>query len=365
MKRVLCILSGMNVGGAETFLMKIYRNLDRSKYQMDFCVNIFEEGFYDKEIISMGGKIFHIPSKSDNIKEFKRQLSDIIRIEEYCSVLRVTSNTMGFMDLKIAKKAGANICIARSSNSNDPAGVKAKIAHTLGRFLYSKYVDVKIAPSDLAAKYTFGKKAYKNGEVKILHNALDLNIYKFDRTARESIRKEFEILDSEVLCGHIGRFSEQKNHGYLIDIFYTLYKNNPNYKLLLVGKGELEESIWQKCNDLGLTKNVIFAGVRSDIPAILSAMDIFVFPSLYEGMPNTVVEAQAVGLPCIISNTITKEADISEKISYMSIDVEPTVWAKNIEEISLERYNAYEKFLSKHYDISGTVNDFVKYVFED
>ena len=125
----------MNAGGAETFLMKIYRQLDKSKYQMDFCVNIFEEGFYDNEIEQMGGKIFHIPSKSDDLKDFKRQLFDIVKSNKYEYVLRITSNTMGFLDLRIAKKAGARVCAARSSNSNDPGGVSVRVAHILGRLL--------------------------------------------------------------------------------------------------------------------------------------------------------------------------------------------------------------------------------------
>lgn len=364
MKRVLCILSCMNAGGAETFLMKIYRQLDRTKYQMDFCVNIFEEGFYDKEIIKMGGRIFHIPSKSDNLKEFKRQLTTIIKDEHYESVLRITSNTMGFLDLKVAKKAGAKVCAARSSNSNDPAGLKAKIAHRLGRFLYGKYVDVKIAPSDLAAIYTFGERAYKNGEVKILHNALDLNIYKYDSEGRKRIRAEFGIKESEILCGHVGRFSPQKNHDFLIDIFSELCKERSNYKLLLVGNGELEEKIRDKCSDRGLQDKVIFAGVRSDIPALLSAMDIFVFPSLYEGMPNTVIEAQATGLPCVISDTITREADITGLVKYCSIKSDPDNWVLVINDIlHNKRLDTKKQIIDCRYDISGVTTDFVKLIF--
>ena len=365
MKRVLCILSCMNAGGAETFLMKIYRQLDRTKYQMDFCVNIFEEGFYDKEIIKMGGRIFHIPSKSDNLKEFKRQLTTIIKEDHYESVLRITSNTMGFLDLKVAKKAGAKVCAARSSNSNDPAGIKAKVAHRLGRILYGKYVDVKIAPSDLAAIYTFGEQSYKNGEVIILHNALDLDVYKFEPEERKRIRSEFGVKESEILCGHVGRFSPQKNHDFLIDIFSELCKERSNYKLLLVGNGELEEKIREKCSDKGLQDKVIFAGVRSDIPAILSAMDVFVFPSLYEGMPNTVIEAQATGLPCVISDTITKEADVTGLVKYVSLS-DMKCWISTIKNmLNMPRRNMSELMNSKGYGISYVVHQFEQVIFCD
>ena len=179
MKRLLCLISGMNTGGAETFLMKLYRNLDRTKYQMDFCVNIKEEGFYDKEIKALGGRMFYVPPKSAGVGEFKKRLTELIKKEKYDYVLRVTSNAAGFMDLMVAKKAGAKICSARSSNSSDGTGLKAKIVHRVSRALYGRYVDVKFAPSDLAAEYTFGKGAVEKGKASLLHNAVDLEVYKY------------------------------------------------------------------------------------------------------------------------------------------------------------------------------------------
>lgn len=362
MKRVLCILSCMNAGGAETFLMKIYRNIDRTKYQMDFCVNIFEEGFYDKEITEMGGRIFHIPAKSDNLKEFKRQLTSIIKDEHYESVLRITSNTMGFLDLKVAKKAGAKVCAARSSNSNDPAGIKAKIAHRLGRILYGKYVDVKIAPSDLAAIYTFGDRAYKNGEVKILHNALDLNIYKYDSEGRNKIREEFGIGEKYVI-GHVGRFEKQKNHQFLIRVFKEVKKRNHKAVLLLVGEGPEKQNIMSQVKSMGLSNSVIFAGIRKDIPAILSAMDVFAFPSLYEGMPNTVIEAQACGLDCVVSDSITRTVNITGKVLFKSIKY-INEWVPLLSEKTNFTKDETEQLIRDAcYDIRDVTKTFVEYIF--
>lgn len=363
MKRLLCLISGMNSGGAETFLMKLYRKIDRSKYQMDFCVNIKEEGFYDKEIESLGGKIYHIPSKSENLKEFKSQLTEIIKKEKYEYVLRITSNTMGFMDLKVAKNAGAKVCIARSSNSNDAEGVKTKIVHILGRILYSKYVDIKIAPSDLAAIYTFGKKAYERNAVHILKNAVDLDIFRYDSKNRESIRMEFGISDKDIVYGHIGRFSKQKNHVFLINIFADICRNKSNVRLLLVGTGELEDDIYKQCRQLGIEDKVIFAGVRTDISAILSAMDVFVFPSLYEGMPNTVIEAQATGLPCIISDTITKQAAITELISYVPLSDKKKWTDKMLFIPSVPRTDMSIKLETAGYSINEVITKFVQLIF--
>jgi glycosyltransferase involved in cell wall biosynthesis len=350
----------MNAGGAETFLMKIYRNIDRTRYQMDFCINIKEKCFYEDEILDMGGRIYRIPSKSENLKEFKSRLAAIIKNEGYDHVLRITSSAMGFMDLKIAKKAGAHICCARSSNASDGGGLKAWAVHRLGRFLYNKYVDVKIAPSDLAAQYTFGRKEHLSGKVSMLHNAVDLNTFHYNEISRRSVRKEFGISDNVKVVGHIGRFAEQKNHMFLANIFKAVHDKDPNTILLLVGDGALKSVFVKKINELGLSESVVFAGVRSDIPEMLSAMDVFVFPSFYEGMPNTVIEAQATGLPCVISDTITREADITGIVEYASLDLSAEEWANLImPKFIMNRRDTKDDFCRNGYDIGSVAQDFV------
>lgn len=364
MKRLLCILSGMNAGGAETFLMKIYRNIDRTLYQMDFCINVKEKCFYEDEISKLGGIIYRIPSKSENLSEFKKQLSSIIKENRYDRVFRITSSAMGFMDLKIARKAGAEMCIARSSNSSDGKGLKSKIMHSLGKMLYARNIDVKIAPSDLAASYTFGNRAYKNGEVKILHNAIDLDIYKFDSDVREEIRESFNIDAKTNVIGHIGRFSQQKNHSFLLDVFKSYNDRVPDSVLMLVGCGELESQIKKKAGALGILDKIIFTGVRSDVPALLSAMDVFVFPSFYEGMPNTVIEAQATGLPCIIADTITKEADVTGLVKYLPIG-DADLWSDAVLQAEIKiRKTPSEEFYSQKYDIKSVAEQFVQLIFK-
>ena len=367
MKRLLCILSNMNTGGAETFLMKLYRRLDKEKYQLDFCINVKEKCYYEDEIIRLGGRIFRIPSKSENLEQFKKDLRALIKNEKYEYVLRITSTAMGFMDMKIAKKAGANICTFRSSNSSDGASFKAKAAHTIGRILYDRYVDVRIAPSDLAARHTFGERAYKDGSVHILHNGVDLNIFKYDPDHRESIRNEFGISKDAFVVGHIGRFMVQKNHNFLLDVFSEIKKKDENALLLLVGgNGELENDVKNKVIELGIEKNVIFAGIRSDIPKLLSAMDVFVFPSLYEGMPNTVIEAQATGLPCVIADTITKEADITGLVKYNSRDLSDKEWSESVfsqVDNFKDRKTRVEDFISGGYMIENVVEEFCRICF--
>ena len=366
MKRLLCLLSSMNAGGAETFLMKVYRALDRSQYQLDFCINVKEKCFYEDEITALGGRIFRIPAKSEDLQGFKSGLSEIVKREGYDHVLRITSSTMGFMDLQVAKKAGAAVCCARSSNASDGGSLKSKVAHIMGRLLYQKYVDVAFAPSDLAAIYTFGKKNYESGRVKILHNAVDLSVFSYDEEARHKIREELSIPEGATVLGHVGRFMEQKNHAFLADIFKSIHDKHPNTVLLLVGDGPLRPAFEQKITELGLREQVIFAGIRSDVPKLLSAMDVFVFPSFYEGMPNTVIEAQATGLPCVIADTITREADITGLVTYVPLSVGADGWRDAVEpKLTLPRRDTKEDFYHHRYDIRSVAEDFVHIVWAD
>ena len=363
MKRLLCILSGMNAGGAETFLMKVYRQMDKTRYQMDFCINVPDKCFYEDEIISLDGKIYRIPSKSENAARFAKALGDLVREEKYEYVLRITSNAAGFWDLKIAKDAGAKVCIARSSNSSDGEGWKAKLVHLACGLLYRSYADVKIAPSDLAAEYTFGKKAVQQGLVHTLHNAIDLDAYRFRQEDRESVQKELG-LEGKLVIGHVGRFNRQKNHLFLLEIFREILTLQENAVLVLVGKGELEQQIRERANELGIADKLVFTGVRSDVPRLLSAMDVFVFPSFYEGMPNTVIEAQATGLPCIISDTITKEANITGLVKYLPLSLPGAAWAqKAVDASSICRKDTRQDFIDHKYDIQSAAREFVRLCF--
>jgi glycosyltransferase involved in cell wall biosynthesis len=355
----------MNAGGAETFLMKLYRNLDRTRYQMDFCINVPDKCFYEDEILSMGGRIFRIPSKSEDMKGFARGLTDVIRKEGYESVLRITSSTMGLYDLKVAKKAGDKRLLARSSNSSDGGSLKAKLAHLIGKVLYRKYVTCAFAPSDLAAKYTFGEKAYRDGKVFILPNAVDLNVFSFSEEKRKAIREEFGIAENTKVIGHVGRFMAQKNHTFLAEIFKEMLALEEDSVLFLVGNGELQEKFEAKAKEIGIFDRVIFAGLRSDVPDLLSAMDVFVFPSLYEGMPNTVIEAQATGLPCVIADTITKEAKITDLVQHLPLE-KPEIWADTaLKAVYAERTDTTEELIQKGYEISSSAEKFVKLVFQD
>ena len=363
MKRILCIVGSMNAGGAETFLMKIYRKLDHKKYQMDFCVSKSEKGFYDDEISNMGGRIIHTVPKSKNPITSFVSIYNIVKKYNYKYIMRVSQHSLSALELLAAKLAGAEVLVYRSSNSSTMGGGISNVLHKMFRFLPRLIANVKIAPSLPASEFMFGEKLTKRGEVIFLKNGIPLNEFTYSIEARKKIRDEINIKD-QLLIGHIGRFSHQKNHEKLVKIFYEVKKYKKDAHLMLVGTGELEVSIKNLIHSLKLDDSVHFMGVRKDIPDLLSAMDVFVFPSLFEGMPNVIIEAQANGVPCVISDTITSEVKICENMRQLPLD-KSSDWIKAIVSAGRKSSNENQDHLKSYgYDIEQVVQVFTNTIFE-
>lgn len=359
-QRLLCIVSNMDTGGAETFLMKMYRQLDRNRYQMDFVVSGDGRGYYEDEIEQLGGIVYRITRKTKNFVAFRRELAAAVRDDGCPCVLRIGSDALSAIDLWVAKRAGARRLALRSSNASDGKGSLGMFLQKAFRRLLTSVADVKIAPSDLAAAYTFGPKAVSNGEVHYLHNALDLNAYTFSPENRSATRAELGIDTDALVVGHVGRFAPQKNHGFLIEVFAELLKAHPDARLVLVGQGELEGEVRAKAKAFGVLDDIVFAGVRPDVPALLSAFDVLALPSLYEGMPNVVIEAQAAGLACAVSDTVTRQADVTGLVEYLPID-DPTAWTKALESAAtMERLDTRTAMTAAGYDISSEAKKFVE-----
>lgn len=352
-KRLLCIVNTINVGGAETFLMKIYRALDKTKYQMDFYCMSLEKGYYEKEIKDLGGKVYYAVPKSKNwIKSFFT-LKNVVKENKYECVMRVSQHSLAAVDLIAAKMGGAKTLVQRSSNSNTASKV-GRLLHDVFKWLPMTIPNIKIAPSTEAAEHTFGKNCISKEDAFIVRNAIPLEKFLFNQDKRYEVQKEFKI-EGKFVVGHVGRFDTQKNHNYLIDVFSEIVKRHNNSVLLLTGKGPLENDIRKKIEALNLTDKVLFTGVRSDVPDIMMAMDVFIFPSFYEGMPNTVIEAQGTGLPCLISDTITRESDITGNVKYLSINDSAKGWAERAVYYleGYERGNVQKEFVEKGYDITS------------
>ena len=293
MIRVLHVVNIMNRAGLETMIMNLYRNIDRTKVQFDFLTHNTNSGDYDDEIKELGGRIFTVASRRLGIMKNRRQLMEFFKKHTEYKIIHVHVSSLSYITpLKIATKANVPTRVIHSHSSRPPKGSIHKVLHMFNQRKINKYATNYFACSDVAAMWLYGNGLYYKLDIKLINNSINAMEYSFDTKIRERIRKELDI-SNKLVVGHIGRFQEPKNHKFLIDIFKKIHNFYPNSALMLLGNGELEDEIRRKVKKLGLEKSVMFMGVRSDVPNLLQAMDIFVFPSLYEGLPLTLVEAQA------------------------------------------------------------------------
>lgn len=359
MKRILCILSSLNAGGAETFLMKIDRALPTDEYRLDFVVSQ-GGGCYTQEVLDRGGRIYEIPKRTEDFLGAFRGIRAIVKENNYDTVLKLGENSLAVADLIAAKQGGAKNLALRSCNAPTGLSIKMRCIHNLLKPLLNSVATVKLAPSRLAADFMFGKSC----DVTLLNNGVDLDFFHFDAQGRELVREELG-LNNKLVVGHIGRFNKQKNHRYLLEVFREISNLRSDAVLVLVGVGEDHDLIVGWISELGLEERVILTGQRFDIPQVLSAMDVFVFPSLFEGMPNTVIEAQATGLPCVIADTITREADITGLVHYLPLSDKPEDWAKKtLEVLSETRQNTSSDFIANGYDIKEVAVKLLKLISE-
>lgn len=348
--RILHVLAGMNRGGAEAFVMNIYRNIDRTKVQFDFILFRQEECEFNNEIRNLGGKIYWVPRyNGKNHFKFKKTWNNFLKEHPEYKIIHGHVRSTASIYLKIANKHGLTT-IAHSHNTSSGKGVDAVVKNVL-QYPIRIIANYCFACSKSAGEWLFGKK----NNFHVLNNAIDTAKFIFNDKIRDEKRKELNI-KNKLVIGNVGRFHIQKNHTFLIDVFKEIHDKNEDAVLLLVGDGELRSSIEKKIKILKLVDNVILTGVRSDIPELLQAMDVFVFPSLFEGLGIVVVEAQAAGLPCIVADTIPKEAYLTDLIENLSLEDSLAIWAdKILEHINHKRKDTYQEIVKCGYDIKETV----------
>ncbi|MDQ8735946.1 glycosyltransferase family 1 protein [Paenibacillus sp. LHD-38] len=304
--RILHVVANMNRGGAETLLMNLYRHIDRSKIQFDFLT--CKEGVFDEEIRSLGGNIHRIPHITDvGHSKYLHALDQFFHMHAYYKVVHSHMDKMSGFVLRAAKRANIPVRIAHSHNTRSEGGIAARLYKWYAGTLVRSAATHNVACSSEAASWMFPGR---EKSTLILQNGIACEQFAFSADIRTKMREELGIPDDCLVIGHVGRFNLQKNHAQLISIFHKLQQKKQSSLLLLVGDGPLRSEIEQKVNELGITAKVKFLGVRSDISSLLQAFDVFVFPSHHEGLPVTLVEAQAAGLPCIISDHITSEVDM-------------------------------------------------------
>lgn len=362
--RILHVLGRLDRGGAETMVMNLYRNIDRSKIQFDFVIHTTDKCDYSEEIEKLGGKIYSMPKYvGKNHFQYKSAWKNFFNVHPEYTIIHGHMRSTASIYLKIATQYNLKT-IAHSHNTSSGEGISA-IVKNLFQYPIRHIADYLFACSKNAGIWLFGKNACERDNFFILNNAIDAKKFIYDETKRNMIRSKLGI-GNELLIGHVGRFHPQKNHKFIINIFQKIQDINPNSKLILVGDGDLKAVIQNEVFNLGIGNSVVFMGIRNDIEDILQAMDIFIFPSLYEGLGIVAIEAQASGLPCLVSDVIPKETFITELIHAMPLNEEPKLWAKKICELSYnyERRSYFNEICSNGYDISLTTKWLEKFYLE-
>lgn len=354
MVRVLHIFHEMANGGIENFVMNYYRFIDREKVQFDFLTSVDEPGYFDEEIKSLGGRIYHAFPKKNPIKNYQ-SIASIVKEQKFSIVHRHTGSAIANFDLLAAKHGGASTLIAHSHATQ--AG--RKWLHYLARSL-CKVDAVEYACSEDAGKWLFGEKDYEAGKVQIIKNAIDAKRFAFNSERRNEIRK-IQGLKDEFVIGHVGNFNEAKNHSFIIDVFYEIQKNNPKAVLWLIGDGVLRKRIEEKVEKLNIKDKVIFWGIRKDVADIMQAMDVFIFPSLFEGFGIVALEAQCAGLRCFVSDgSVPKEIDIVGNTKFISLLTDTKEWAEIINDFfdaGEDRTIGYKRVKEAGFDIRDAAKD--------
>ena len=351
--RVLNLFTIMNRGGAETMVMNYYRNIDRSKVQFDFLVHRQERGAYDDEIEAMGGRIYRMcPIYPQNFSKYKKMLKVFFDEHPEYKILHSHMSELGCYAFIEAQKRGIKIKICHAHNA--PCGFDSKT-------LMRNYFKIKIRPyvshmfvcGQASGMWLFGEK--NTSKFIQVNNAIDSLKYKNNPTYSNEVKEELGVTRNQLVVGHIGRFNTQKNHEFLIDIFSQVHKLNPDSVLVLVGNGILENRIKEKVKSLSLESNVLFLGTRDDINRVVQCFDVFLFPSLFEGLGIVLIEAQAAGVPCLTSKkVVAKEACITDILEYYPLNESPLNWAnKALELAARPKRNTTDEIINAGFDIKS------------
>lgn len=352
MIRVLHIFHEMANGGVEHFVMNYYRHMDREKIQFDFLVSVETEGYFDDEIKALGGRMFYAyPFKKNPIRNYY-DIAKIVRENKYNIVHRHTGSAFGYFDLRAARRGGAKHLIIHSHNNQAGNMFVHKICKN-----FLEIPCEKLACSQDAGLWLYGEHA----SFKVINNAIECEKFCFNRETRERMRANFNLYEKFVI-GHVGRFSEQKNHKRLFELLADIVKIQTNAVLVCVGTGELLDWCKGYVEKLKIEKNVIFLGKRTDINNIMCAFDVFVLPSAYEGFPFVLVEAQASGLHCVVSECVPKECNITGNVEFLSLKDNNRSWYDQILYVrTSEREQCAEQVRKAGFNINSNAQELYNY----
>lgn len=352
--RILQVFGELNRGGAETMIMEIYKNIDRTKVQFDFLVHTDKKCDFDDEVLSLGGKIYQIPKYTvKNHLEYKKSVNEFFNIHKEFQVVHSHIRSTASIILNIAKNHGLKT-IAHSHSISNGSGFSNKIKDIIQIPLKNNsFVDKNIACSDIAGKWLFGTKDFT-----VLKNGIDIKKFKFDNNVRFDTRDALNVNDKFVV-GHVGRFDKDKNQSFVLSVFEELSKVVKDAILIFVGDGITKNTIETQVEAKGLKDKVLFLGKRDDINKLMMSMDVFIFPSKYEGLGIVLIEAQATGLHCLASDkVIPKEVNVSDVFKYVSLNDDPSQWAYEILNLDIvnDRCDMNEQVNENGYNINSTSN---------
>lgn len=356
--RVLHVIGAMDRGGAETLVMNLYRNIDRNLVQFDFLVNETRECDFDQEIKSLGGRIYSIPRFTlINYSTYAKACHEFFSTHSY----RIVHGHIAFPSaiyLKEAKRDGSYTILHSHAQKYplSPSQAVFRLVSGQGR----RWADYFLACSQQAGLDRFGKEIVSGPNFHVLKNGIDTRITRFSATSRKAIRRQLGIDSCTPLFGHVGRLTPIKNHDFLLSVFAHIKELLPNAKLALVGRGECESELRKRAEQLGISDSVLFVGVREDVPSLLSAFDVFVFPSFSEGLAIAVVEAQACGLPCLVSTGVPTLTRIGDNIVYSNLSDGAAYWAKTAVKMYAsgvsDRTSSYKGAVAAGFDIKASAD---------
>lgn len=351
--RVLQVIGSLGLGGAETMIINIYNAMDHNKLEFDFVVFGSNIGYYESFIDTEKSRIFHITKRSSSLKKHINELTKVCRDGNYSVVHIHTQNAFtASIDAYCAKRAGVKKVVSHCHNTSDWRDRKLLLLSKLSRPMLNYIVDSKLSCGVAAAEYLYG--SLKN--VEILPLPVYCDKYLYSDEMYQILRKQKDFSD-ELVFVHTGRFAEPKNHKFLIEVFRELHTRDPKCKLLLLGDGKLRDEIEEQIQFNGLQKSVLVLGNVDDVYNKLIMADAFIFPSLYEGFPTVLLEAQAAGLPCFVSDSVTKDIKVTDLVHFLSLDDKASEWAEAIlSQIHNKRQrHVYNDIIKREFDISVTM----------
>lgn len=353
MKRILFISQYLNRAGTEAFMMNVFRGIDHSRFMCDFLLYSCNETDYSREVEAAGGRVWRIPSRRESPLGWYRELNRFFceHASEYAAIHYCGNGLTAIAPIVFAYiyKVPVRICHSHNSSSD---GLHNKIFHILQRGIAKRLSTHHFACSSLAAKWFFG-----SSPAVIINNGIDVNKFAFNKQLRQQSRIRLGIKDTTVVIGHVGRFEAEKNHRFILNTFAEYLKIQSDACLMLVGVGSLFESIKAEVKQKGLDDKVMMLGERSDVSALMQAMDLFLMPSTFEGLPFVLIEAQCEGLPCLISDTINNDICLTSHIKSSSLNNSPRDWAVQIAAMlkGFSRNDSSEVIASKGYSIGATI----------